>query len=141
VGFEIGRSNSGNYNYLENYRVTLYLSNHAESGKIVFDYGTMNDFNYGDETGQSIPFYTGIILDGNHVTNDVGTGLVHTAPAHGMEDFLIITKNIDIIQNSLHINKKNNSISIFTSPVNNYGGYIDLENMPAKFDGVNWSRD
>lgn len=26
-------------------------------------------------------------LEGGHVTSDVGTGLVHTAPAHGQEDF------------------------------------------------------
>lgn len=26
-------------------------------------------------------------LEGDHVTADVGTGLVHTAPAHGQEDF------------------------------------------------------
>lgn len=31
---------------------------------------------------QELPF-----LEGDHVTADVGTGLVHTAPAHGQEDF------------------------------------------------------
>ena len=31
---------------------------------------------------QKLPF-----LEGGHVTSDVGTGLVHTAPAHGQEDF------------------------------------------------------
>ena len=29
------------------------------------------------------------LLDANHVTADKGTGLVHTAPAHGIEDFQI----------------------------------------------------
>eukprot|EP00761_Pharyngomonas_kirbyi_P006606 gb/GECH01006614.1/.p1 GENE.gb/GECH01006614.1/~~gb/GECH01006614.1/.p1 ORF type:complete len:999 (+),score=187.89 gb/GECH01006614.1/:1-2997(+) len=29
------------------------------------------------------------LLEGDHVTTDIGTGLVHTAPGHGMEDFLI----------------------------------------------------
>jgi isoleucyl-tRNA synthetase len=27
------------------------------------------------------------VLLGNHVTSDAGTGVVHTAPAHGFEDF------------------------------------------------------
>ena len=27
------------------------------------------------------------ILDGDHVTDDAGTGFVHTAPSHGVEDF------------------------------------------------------
>lgn len=29
------------------------------------------------------------ILNGDHVTTDAGTGLVHTAPAHGLEDYAI----------------------------------------------------
>ncbi|WP_269531942.1 isoleucine--tRNA ligase [Chitinimonas sp. BJYL2] len=39
----------------------------------------------------SHPFYdreSPIIL-GNHVTTDAGTGLVHTAPAHGLDDWLV----------------------------------------------------
>lgn len=35
-------------------------------------------------TGNSLPF-----LPGSHVNTDQGTGLVHTAPAHGQEDFLV----------------------------------------------------
>ncbi|MFX5142037.1 hypothetical protein ABTC48_20355, partial [Acinetobacter baumannii] len=27
------------------------------------------------------------LLDGDHVTDDAGTGFVHTAPSHGREDF------------------------------------------------------
>ncbi len=27
------------------------------------------------------------LLDGDHVTDDAGTGFVHTAPGHGREDF------------------------------------------------------
>ena len=30
-----------------------------------------------------------VIIAGNHVTNDTGTGIVHTAPSHGMDDFTI----------------------------------------------------
>ena len=29
------------------------------------------------------------MLNGDHVTTDAGTGLVHTAPAHGLEDFIV----------------------------------------------------
>ena len=35
------------------------------------------------------------ILNGSHVTTDAGTGLVHTAPAHGMEDYFVC-KQYDI---------------------------------------------
>jgi isoleucyl-tRNA synthetase len=33
------------------------------------------------------------ILEGDHVTDDTGTGFVHTAPGHGREDFEVWTKN------------------------------------------------
>ncbi len=33
------------------------------------------------------------LLDGDHVTDDTGTGFVHTAPGHGREDFDIWTAN------------------------------------------------
>jgi len=32
-------------------------------------------------------------LAGDHVTTDKGTGIVHTAPAYGHEDFLIALKH------------------------------------------------
>jgi len=33
------------------------------------------------------------LLDGEHVTDDAGTGFVHTAPSHGLDDFNIWTEN------------------------------------------------
>ena len=33
------------------------------------------------------------LLDGDHVTDDTGTGFVHTAPSHGREDFEIWMAN------------------------------------------------
>lgn len=48
-------------------------------------------------------------LKGTHVTADVGTGLVHTAPAHGFDDHLIA------ISKSLPIVRLNNLSNIFTS--------------------------
>ena len=37
------------------------------------------------------PFYdrTSLVILGDHVTLEAGTGLVHTAPAHGLDDFLV----------------------------------------------------
>ncbi|TAH68044.1 MAG: isoleucine--tRNA ligase [Rhodopseudomonas palustris] len=37
--------------------------------------------------------FTVPLLDGDHVTDDTGTGFVHTAPGHGREDFEIWTHN------------------------------------------------
>ncbi|XP_066603236.1 isoleucine--tRNA ligase, mitochondrial isoform X2 [Prorops nasuta] len=39
-------------------------------------------------TKEIMPF-----LPADHVTNTIGTGLVHTAPAHGTEDFIIALEN------------------------------------------------
>ena len=33
-----------------------------------------------------------LILNGDHVTTEAGTGLVHTAPAHGLEDYFVSNK-------------------------------------------------
>ncbi|MEQ1712040.1 MAG: isoleucine--tRNA ligase, partial [Hyphomicrobium sp.] len=33
------------------------------------------------------------LLDGDHVTDDTGTGFVHTAPGHGSDDYIIWTTN------------------------------------------------
>ena len=40
------------------------------------------------------PFYDrdSIVIVGTHVTNDAGTGLVHTAPGHGAEDYVVCLK-------------------------------------------------
>ncbi|KAM3955837.1 isoleucyl-tRNA synthetase, mitochondrial [Aphomia sociella] len=43
--------------------------------------------------GETLPF-----LEGDHVTDSKGTGLVHTAPAHGPEDFLVALKNNMTVQ-------------------------------------------
>ena len=40
------------------------------------------------------PFYDrdSLVLVGNHFTNDAGTGLVHTAPGHGVDDYIVCQK-------------------------------------------------
>lgn len=47
-----------------------------------------------DQVVCSHPFYErdSIILVGDHVTNEAGTGLVHTAPGFGAEDFVVCQK-------------------------------------------------
>ena len=61
-------------------------------------YGVENAHVLGEASGETLdlirlqhPFYdrTVAIICGRHVTTDAGTGLVHTAPAHGLEDFQI----------------------------------------------------
>lgn len=42
-------------------------------------------------------------LAGDHVTTDKGTGLIHTAPAYGHEDFLIALKHKIPIVRSIEI--------------------------------------
>ncbi len=38
------------------------------------------------------------LLDGDHVTEDAGTGFVHTAPSHGREDFELWTASTRLLQ-------------------------------------------
>lgn len=39
-------------------------------------------------------------LKGNHVTAEMGTGLVHTAPAHGFDDYLVaLAQKIPVVSN------------------------------------------
>src|SRR5450759_772491 len=56
------------------------------------------------------PFYdrTSVILLGEHVTLEAGTGCVHTAPGHGQEDYELALKE---------------GLEVY-NPVDNYGKYI-----------------
>lgn len=46
--------------------------------------------------GKEVP-----LLPANHVTMAKGTGLVHTAPAHGMEDYSVATHfNLPVVRQS-----------------------------------------
>ncbi|ODV82669.1 hypothetical protein CANARDRAFT_10328 [[Candida] arabinofermentans NRRL YB-2248] len=62
---------------------------------------------YGD-TSKTFP-----VFHGDYVTNSAGTGLVHTAPGHGQDDYLVCLKN---------------GIKPY-SPVDNYGKYT--QDLPA----------
>lgn len=46
------------------------------------------------------PFYDrdSLVMCGEHVTTDAGTGAVHTAPGHGEDDFLVGKRyNLDVL--------------------------------------------
>jgi isoleucyl-tRNA synthetase len=45
-------------------------------------------------------YQTIVLLEGDHVTDDTGTGFVHTAPGHGREDFEIWTANRNNLEHS-----------------------------------------
>lgn len=65
------------------------------------------------------PFYdrTSLVMLGDHVTLEAGTGLVHTAPGHGEDDYIVSKKyNLDVL-----------------SPVDNRGVFTD--EAPG-FEGV-----
>jgi len=57
------------------------------------------------------------VIHGDHVVGTAGTGLVHSAPAHGREDYLVA---------------KQNGITIESSCVDNKGKYI-VEELPPGF--------
>jgi isoleucyl-tRNA synthetase len=44
------------------------------------------------------------LLEGDHVTDDTGTGFVHTAPGHGREDFDVWTANARFLEEAYAIN-------------------------------------
>lgn len=52
------------------------------------------------------------LLPGEHVTSEVGTGLVHTAPAHGHEDYLLALAN-----NLSFVSEACNSINSWCCPM------------------------
>tara|TARA_S200000501_G_scaffold10380_1_gene9386 strand:+ start:8979 stop:11675 length:2697 start_codon:yes stop_codon:yes gene_type:complete len=59
------------------------------------------------------------VLEADYVTRENGTGLVHTAPGHGTDDYMTGVKN---------------NINIF-SPVDKYGKFTD--EVPERFQGLN----
>jgi len=65
------------------------------------------------------PFYDreSLIVLGGHVTDDSGTGCVHTAPAHGVDDFNVCTKYKEITMIA-----PVDSRGIFTSDALQYAG-------------------
>ncbi len=77
----------------------------------------------------SHPFFDreSVVLVGNHVTLDAGTGCVHTAPGHGMDDFLIC-KQYD------HAGKTNIGVVV---PVDDRG---HMTEAAGKFAGLYYAK-
>lgn len=64
-----------------------------------------------------------VVLLGEHVTLEAGTGVVHTAPGHGMDDYLVVqTYNRDAL--------KTNPLPIL-SPVDNTGRFTEEAKTPS----------
>jgi isoleucyl-tRNA synthetase len=71
-------------------------------------------------------------LIGEHVTMEHGTGLVHTAPAHGMDDYLVckkaglslecIGKWSDVV---LFINETHETVWVFFLSADEEGRFVD----------------
>ncbi|MCR4911901.1 MAG: class I tRNA ligase family protein, partial [Bacilli bacterium] len=83
-------TNKGKLVFLKEFEESL--SNELELGEVKL----LKEF-----TGQDLeyvvckhPFYDrdSLVIVGTHVTNDAGTGLVHTAPGHGVEDYQVCLK-------------------------------------------------
>ncbi|CAG5043854.1 unnamed protein product [Parnassius apollo] len=74
-----------------------------------FDGSELNGTTYKSKfTSETLPF-----LEADHVTEGKGTGLVHTAPAHGPEDFLVALKNnmtvvCNVDESGRYVNSGNN---------------------------------
>lgn len=65
------------------------------------------------------------ILMADYVTTESGTGLVHTAPGHGLDDY---------------ITGINNGLDIYC-PLDDYGRYVDDGQMPAELVGLSVLED
>jgi isoleucyl-tRNA synthetase len=73
------------------------------------------------------PFYarTSLVILGNHVTSEAGTGCVHTAPGHGMEDFIAGEKY------KLGVLSPVNEKGLFTHEAPGFEGlYYEKANLP-----------
>uniref|UniRef100_A0A452VB12 isoleucine--tRNA ligase n=1 Tax=Ursus maritimus TaxID=29073 RepID=A0A452VB12_URSMA len=75
----------------------LSLKRKKEVGKLDFKWGKLweecVDLENGTCAHPLIPDKASPLLPANHVTMTKGTGLVHTAPAHGMEDYSVASQH------------------------------------------------
>jgi len=65
-----------------------------------------------------------ILLHADHVTTETGTGCVHTAPAHGVDDHMVCKKNNIEIQNAL------NSLGFFKDKLDFIAGLPPIKADP-----------
>ena len=55
------------------------------------------------------------LLDGDHVTDDTGTGFVHTAPGHGADDYIIWMASGSQAERARHRHRRSPSPSMPTA--------------------------
>ena len=93
------RQASGRRAYSSSARVTAYREGQRHLGRSL-DATRMRPSARGVGGGYdfNVP-----LLDGDHVTDDTGTGFVHTAPGHGREDFDIWTANARAAGSARHL--------------------------------------
>lgn len=64
------------------------IKNHQDYKVVKLPIDELMNYKYSNLYNEECP-----VLHGDHVNNSSGTGLVHTAPGHGMEDYLVGLKN------------------------------------------------
>ena len=79
------------------------------------------------------------LLAGDHVTDDAGTGFVHTAPAHGEDDYLVWARNVVGMQLSkTHGSAEGMEINKFydVRDIVNPDGVYEHPELPDRFQGL-----
>lgn len=71
------------------------------------------------------------VLESDHVTSDMGTGFVHTAPSHGIDDYLVCKKNNIPAFDSV------NESGVFTDAVEKYSGMHIFKSIDTILDDIN----
>ena len=72
-------------------------------------------------------------LLGQHVTTDAGTGIVHTAPGHGHDDYIVWKQKEEEEDNDISSNNSND----IACPVDDYGKYTEDINKLIDCSGTN----
>ncbi len=76
-----------------------------------------------------------VILNGDHVTTEAGTGCVHTAPGHGMEDYQVCLKYDNSKKTKIGVIVPVDDRGIFTAESGRYAGmYYDKANAEILAD-------
>ena len=81
------------------------------------------------------------LLDGDHVTDDTGTGFVHTAPGHGLDDFEIWLKSGRKLADARHRHARSpyvvDDAGFYTAAAPGFEGARVLDDTGKKGDANN----
>ena len=72
-----------------------------------------------------------VFISGHHVTSDTGTGIVHTAPAHGLDDFNICKYHHVITLPGSATNTTNNNDTNNVTMQEHSSSQIPIVSLPA----------